>query len=240
MAPARVLIIEDDAGAAEAVALKSAASGYEVTVAPNGSQGLKAFNDTSPDIVILDLMLPDMDGTDVCRQIRAQSGTPVIMLTARAEEASKIVGLEIGADDYVTKPFSPKELISRIKAVLRRSGATPPAPRVASAIYQAAGLSLDLERHEVLCDGDPVRLTPTEYKLLALLIRNAGQVVSRETIIKELWGYEGFSDNLIEIHIGNLRRKIEAQPRRPRRLITVRAFGYKLLNEDMIPSAAAV
>jgi DNA-binding response OmpR family regulator len=229
MTKPRILIIEDDAPTAEAITAKITHAGFEPIIARTGEEGWRTFQEGTPDLIILDLMLPDTDGTDLCRRIRQTSQVPIIMVTARAEETARIVGLELGADDYVTKPFSPKELVSRVKSVLRRTShaLAPQFPEVR--VYQGGGLVLDEDRHEVLCDGEPIRLTPIEYKMLRLLLRNAGVVVSRETIIQEIWGYDGFSDNLVEIHIGNLRRKIEADPRQPKRLATVRAFGYKIM-----------
>jgi DNA-binding response OmpR family regulator len=231
MAAETILIIEDDPAAADAVATKVSAAGFAVIVARTGAAGMAAYQRETPSLVVLDLMLPDADGGDLCRVIRQTSDVPIIMLTARAEEASRIVGLEIGADDYVTKPFSPKELLARIKAVLRRSGRAEAIAVQDGRIHQAAGLVLDETRHEVFLHGNSLRLTPTEYKLLTLLMRNAGHVVLRTALVEHVWGYDGFSDNLVEIHIGNLRRKIEDDPRRPRRLVTVRAFGYKIVSD---------
>lgn len=221
-----ILIIEDDPGTAEAIVEKITSAGFRAIIKYTGAEGIMAFRDQAPDLIVLDLMLPDVDGIDICRAIRQESATPIIMLTAKAEEVDRIVGLEIGADDYMTKPFSPKELVSRIKAVLRRTTVRPVVND--ATLFRAAGIELDDARHEVTVDGKPVNLTPTQYKLLALLMRNAGQVVSRDTLTTELWGYEGFSTNLLEVHIGHLRRKIEDNPRKPRRLITVRSFGYKI------------
>ena len=221
------LIIEDDLGAAEAVAEKVALAGFNSVVAHTAAEGLAAFRTEQPALIVLDLMLPDGDGLDVCREIRREAATPVIMLTAKTEEVDRIIGLEIGADDYVLKPFSPKELVSRIRAVLRRLGAAD--EEAEEAIYEASGILFDERRHEVSLNGEALELTPIEYKLLLILIKNAGQVVQRQQLTETVWGYEGYSPNLLEIHIGNLRRKIEDQPRHPRRLITVRSFGYKLM-----------
>lgn len=221
-----ILIIEDDPGTAEAVAEKVTSAGYEPVVAHTAADGLAAFEALKPTLIVLDLMLPDGDGLDICRAIRRSSTVPLIMLTAKTEEVDRIIGLEIGADDYVLKPFSPKELISRIRAVLRRLGNV--ALNDAGAVYEAAGIVLNELRHEVTLNGQPLQLTPIEYKLMVVLMKNAGQVVERQVLTEAVWGYEGYSPNLLEIHIGNLRRKIEEHPRHPRRLITVRAFGYKL------------
>ena len=226
MGAEKILVIEDDVGTAEAVLAKLNSAGFTCIVKHTQAEGLEAFREQEPDLVVLDLILPDGDGLDACRTLRQESQIPIVLLTARGEEADRIIGLESGADDYVTKPFSPKELISRIRAVLRRSTQQPADAQ--QHIYRAAGISLDESRHEISVDGQLVKFTPTEYRILAILLRSAGQVVSRDVLTKMIWGYEGFSSNLLEIHVGNIRRKIEANPRKPRRLITVRSFGYKL------------
>jgi DNA-binding response OmpR family regulator len=233
MAAEKILIIEDDPAASEAVATKMSAAGFRVVVARTGAAGLAAYELETPNLVVLDLMLPDADGVELCRVIRQTSDIPIIMLTARAEEAARIVGLEVGADDYVTKPFSPKELLARIRAVLRRTGRREAPPSSGTKVHQAADIVLDEARYEVFLQGRSLRLTPTEYKLLTLLMRNAGHVVPRLALVEHVWGYDGFSYNLVEIHIGNLRRKIEDDPRHPRRLITVRAFGYKIVTDTL-------
>jgi len=243
MPPKKILIIEDDADVAEAVYEKLTTAGYRALVAHTATAGLEVFAKEGPDLVVLDLRLPDMDGLDVCRAIREhgteggdpQFKTPVIMLTARAEESDRVIGLEIGADDYVPKPFSPKELECRIKAVLRRTGPRPREPE--RGIWRAAGIELDEGRHRVLLltetspEGEEVKLTAIEYQILAVLMRKAGQVVSKEQLLDMVWGYDGFSANLLQIHIGHIRTKIEENPRRPRRLLTVRSFGYKIAEE---------
>lgn len=223
--------------AAEALTEKINNSGFSALVKSTGMDGMVAFRQYQPALVVLDLQLPDMDGLDICRMIRQETMvTPIIILTARAEEADRIVGLELGADDYVSKPFSPKEVLSRIRSILRRVSAreiTLPALQAEPLIYQASGITLDDARHEVLLEGRSVRLSPTEYKLLSMLMRQAGNVVSREKLVDELWGYDGFSANLLEIHVGKLRRKLEDNPRRPRRILTVRSFGYKVASDSM-------
>jgi len=228
MATQKILIIEDDIGAADAVFEKVKSAGFEAMIENTGAAGIATFQAETPDLIVLDLMLPDMDGIDICREIRRNSAVPIIMLTAKADEVDRIIGLEIGADDYVVKPFSPKELVSRIKAVLRRVGERP--EQSGAAMHRAAGIELDERRHEVKLDGKTLQVTPIEYKILLLLMRHAGQVVPRKTLTESIWGYEGYSPNLLEIHIGNLRRKIEDHPRHPTRLITVRAFGYKIVD----------
>lgn len=224
---AHILIIEDDAGTAEAVMEKVTYAGFSGTVRHTGAEGLVAFREHTPDLVVLDLNLPDADGVDICRAIGHESQVPVIMLTARAEEVDRVIGLETGADDYVTKPFSPKELVSRIRAILRRTSVKSERSGQRT-VHRAAGIELDEARHEVTVDGRPIKLTPTEYRILLLLLQNAGHVVSRETLTESVWSYDGFSPNLLEIHIGNIRRKLEDNPRRPQRLVTIRSFGYKI------------
>lgn len=223
--------------AAEALTEKINNSGFSALVKSTGMDGMVAFRQYQPVLVVLDLQLPDMDGLDICRMIRQETMvTPIIILTARAEEADRIVGLELGADDYVSKPFSPKEVLSRIRSILRRVSAREialPALQAEPLIYQASGITLDDARHEVLLEGRSIRLSPTEYKLLSMLMRQAGNVVSREKLVDELWGYDGFSANLLEIHVGKLRRKLEDNPRRPRRILTVRSFGYKVASDSM-------
>lgn len=230
MSDQRILIIEDDAGAADAVAEKVRLAGYQTHVENTGMGGLAAFEGLEPSLIVLDLTLPDMDGVEICRAIRTKSWVPIIMLTAKAEEVDRIIGLEMGADDYVTKPFSPKELISRIRAVLRRTEESA-IPTPGETNHSAAGIELNERRHEVTVNGKQVQLTPIEFKLLLALMRHAGQVMSHEWLTERVWGYEGYSSNLLEIHIGNLRKKIEDDPRHPRRLITVRGYGYKIMRE---------
>lgn len=239
----KILIIEDDADVAEAVYEKLTTAGYRVLIAYTGNTGLEMYAREKPDLVVLDLRLPDVDGLDVCRALRkADPGgevsafpTPIIMLTARAEESDRIIGLEIGADDYVPKPFSPKELECRVKAVLRRAGPRPKSPE--RKVWRAAGIELDEGRHSVRLrtkrcpEGEEVKLTAIEYQILSALMRKAGQVVSKQELLDLVWGYDGFSPNLLQIHIGHIRAKIEENPRRPRRLLTVRSFGYKIADE---------
>jgi len=225
----RILIIEDDTGTAEALQAKINAAGYQALVRHTAQEGWQAFCQENPTLVVLDIKLPDGDGLAICQQIRRESRTPIIMLTAMAKESDRIVGLEQGADDYVVKPFSPKEVISRIKAILRRvEGPSHAVLEPDAAQYSAGGIDLNVARCEVRVDGSPVRLSPTEFKILARLMQDAGRVVSRVDLVQTIWGYDGFSANLLEIHVGKIRRKIEVDPRRPRRLVTVRAFGYKI------------
>jgi DNA-binding response OmpR family regulator len=231
-----ILIIEDDPPTAEAIHEKLSASGYHPLVAHTGEDGLRSFYDHEPDLVILDLMLPDADGADICRAIRRTATTPIVMLTAKVEEVDRIVGLEIGADDYIPKPFSTKELVARVRAVLRRSERSMSPPSV---IRSAAGIVVDEGRREVSVEGDVVHLTPTQYNILSLLMKHAGEAVSRDVLVAALWGHDDLSANLLEIHIGHLRRKIELNHRRPQRLLTVRSFGYRIAGDDYQKTAGA-
>lgn len=222
---ATVLVIEDHVATAEAVQEKVASVGFHVVVAHTAAAGLAAFREQNPDVIVLDIMLPDGDGRDLCRTIRQSSRVPIIMLTAKVDEVDRIVGLEVGADDYVIKPFSAKELLARIRAVMRRSRGVQ---KEVETTYRAAGIELNEARREVRVDGEPVHLTPIQYNLLWVLMRHAGELVSRRTLIETLWDKKTHSSNLLEVHIGKLRRKIEQDPRKPQRLVTVRTFGYKI------------
>ena len=236
-----ILIIEDDPVVAEAVVEKLTSSNFHVITKTTGAEGLACFREDDPDLIVLDLMLPDMDGLDVFRRIREletnqwpwASRAGVIILTAKAEESDRIIGLEIGADDYVAKPFSPKELLARIKAVLRRI-AVPTVAAPEETIIRAAGLELDTARHSIRLRTDPygegelVDLTAIEYNILATLMHHAGTLVTKSRLLEAVWGYEGFSPNLLQIHISHIRVKIEDNPRQPKRLLTVHSFGYKI------------
>jgi DNA-binding response OmpR family regulator len=238
--PTTILIIEDDPAVAEALVEKLSAANFNVIAKATGAEGLASFRADDPDLIVLDLMLPDMDGLDVFRRIREletnqrpwASRTGVVILTAKAEESDRVVGLEIGADDYVAKPFSPKELLARVKAVLRRTAGRTAAPE--EAVIRVAGLELDTARHRIVLrpdlegEGKLVDLTAIEYNILATLMRHAGTLVTKSRLLEAVWGYEGFSPNLLQIHISHIRAKIEDNPRQPRRLLTVRSFGYRI------------
>lgn len=204
-------------------------SGFDVLSAGDGPGALDLARRARPDLVVLDLMLPGMDGLDVCRELRRTSAVPVIMLTARAEEADQLIGLELGADDYITKPFSPRALVARVRAVLRRAQGQVGPPGV----LRAAGLEIDEARHRVSRNGEPVELTPNEFKLLALLARHAGQILSREQMLEEIHGaaYPGY-DRSVDSHIKNLRRKLEPDPSNPRYIETVYGLGYRLVEAE--------
>jgi DNA-binding response OmpR family regulator len=224
-----VLVVDDDPGVLDVVAFTLRREGFDVDEERDGPRALAAARARHYDIVILDVMLPDLSGTDVCRALRAESDVPIVMLTARDAERDRVLGLELGADDYVTKPFSSAELLSRVRAILRRRELDGASSR-AAAVRHLGGLHLDLGRHQVTVDGDPVRLTLSEYKVLALLAEQPDSVVSRRELMQHLWASEHVGDeHACEVHISNLRRKIERDPSHPQRLLTVRGLGYKLV-----------
>ena len=220
----KILVVDDERKIVDIVKAYLEKEGFKVAVAYDGKAALDMAKSQAPDLIVLDLMLPEISGWDVCRTLRAESNVPIIMLTARDEDTDKIVGLELGADDYVTKPFNPKELVSRVKAVLRRAeGAV-----VKKKIIEFADLSMDLERHEVRRGDRLVELTPTEFELLRVLAESPGRVYSRMQLLDKVQGdaYEGY-ERTIDSHIKNLRRKVEADPDQPRYVLTVRGIGYK-------------
>jgi DNA-binding response OmpR family regulator len=222
-----VLIVEDDPNLQRTLAYNLSREGYRALTAGDGAAGLELARREKPDLVVLDLMLPVMSGFEVCRILRQEMNVPIIMLTARADETDKVVGLEMGADDYVTKPFGMREFIARIHALLRRASARETA--AATELIKFGEVELDLSRHRVTRDGAPLEFTPKEYDLLAFLARNKSFVFSREQLLEKVWGYEYAGDTrTVDVHIRWLRQKIEADPHRPRHLITVRGTGYKL------------
>jgi two-component system response regulator RegX3 len=222
----RLLLVEDEAAIAEGLAITLDAEGYQVDWVSTGTEALEAVDRTRPDLVLLDLMLPGMSGTEVCRTIRTTSDVPIIMVTARDEEIDRVVGLELGADDYLTKPFSTRELVARIRAVLRRA---PTADMFdADAPAEAAGVRVDRVRHEVHVEGDLVELPPKEFDLVAELVENAGRVLSRSHLIREVWGIDYVGDTkTLDVHIRRLRTRIEQDPQDPHRIQTVRGVGYR-------------
>ena len=224
----RILIIEDEPKIAKLARDYLEKSGYSVQTAANGTDGLAAARSEPPDLVVLDLNLPGMDGLDVCRTLRKSSDVPIIMLTARADETDKLIGLEIGADDYITKPFSPRELVARVRVVLRRvSGEAHSGP-----VLRGADIEIDTLAHEVQRNGELIELSRTEFNLLSTLIEHAGQTLSREQLLRHIHGYahSGY-DRSIDAHIKNLRRKVEPDPGEPRYILTVFGIGYKF-NEN--------
>ncbi|HEY7176082.1 MAG TPA: response regulator transcription factor [Micromonosporaceae bacterium] len=222
----RVLVVEDEDSFSDALSYMLRKEGFEVSVAVTGPQALTEFDRTGADIVLLDLNLPEMSGTDVCRNLRTRSHVPIIMVTARDAEIDKVVGLEIGADDYVTKPYSPRELVARIRAVLRRNAAE--VVEAAAPTLSAGPVRMDVERHVVSVGGETVPLPLKEFELLELLLRNAGRVLTRGQLIDRVWGADYVGDTkTLDVHVKRLRSKIEPEPSAPRYLITVRGLGYK-------------
>jgi len=223
----QILLIEDEEGFGEALEYQLQREGFEVSRYTDGSVGLERFKTAGADLVLLDLMLPGMGGEDICKEIRRASSVPIIMLTARDTEIDKVLGLELGADDYVTKPFSSRELLARIKAVLRRSSNESTG---ADGILEGGGVRLDPDRFEVTVRGDQVHLPRKEFELLELLMENAGRVLTRETLIDRIWGPDYFGDTrTLDVHIKRLRAKCEEDPHTPTHLVTIRGLGYKFV-----------
>jgi len=222
----RVLIVEDEESLADPLAYLLRKEGFETTVVTDGPSALAEFDRVGADIVLLDLMLPGMSGTDVCKQLRTRSGVPVIMVTARDSEIDKVVGLELGADDYVTKPYSARELIARIRAVLRRGSDAEDASDI---VLEAGPVRMDIERHVVKVEGERIAMPLKEFDLLEFLMRNKGRVLTRGQLIDRVWGADYVGDTkTLDVHVKRLRSKIEADPANPVRLVTVRGLGYKL------------
>ena len=223
----RVLVVEDEESFSDALSYMLRREGYDVAVADDGPAALDEFDRNGADLVLLDLMLPGLSGTEVCRTLRQRSNVPVIMLTARDSEIDKVVGLELGADDYVTKPFSSRELVARIRAVLRRRGGDAPEESAAAAL-EAGPVRMDVERHVVTVDGGTVPMPLKEFDLLELLLRNAGRVLTRGQLIDRVWGSDYVGDTkTLDVHVKRLRAKIEPDPSNPQHLVTVRGLGYK-------------
>jgi len=226
-----VLIVEDDRNTAALVATYLEREGFSTVVVHDGGEALQAADDCNPVFVILDVMLPNVDGWEICGVLRKSSDVPVLMLTAREEEVDRVAGLAMGADDYVVKPFSPRELVERVKAILRRSRPVSPA---AAAILSFAGLELDPEKHRVTRDGKLVPLTTWEYKLLYALMSSPGKAFSREELLSQCYqNSEAVIDRVIDVHIGKLRQKIEDDPSRPCFILTVRGHGYSFSDENL-------
>jgi two-component system, OmpR family, response regulator RegX3 len=222
-----VLIVEDEESLADPLAFLLRKEGFEATVVTDGPSALAEFDRAGADIVLLDLMLPGMSGTDVCKQLRSRSSVPVIMVTARDSEIDKVVGLELGADDYVTKPYSARELIARIRAVLRRRGDDD--SEIADGVLESGPVRMDVERHVVSVNGELITLPLKEFDLLEYLMRNSGRVLTRGQLIDRVWGADYVGDTkTLDVHVKRLRSKIEADPANPIHLVTVRGLGYKL------------
>ncbi len=224
----RVLVVEDEESFVEALTLGLRREGFHVDVARDGAEALDVIDDVRPDVVLLDLMLPKVAGLDVCRQIRARSPVPIIMVTARDSEVDAVVGLEVGADDYVTKPYRLRELVARMRAVLRRAGDGLDDGRRSGEAVEVGDVRLDPERHEVVVRGAEVALPLREFELLQLLLSNAGRVLTRDTLIDRIWGADYVGDTkTLDVHIKRLRSRIEDDPSQPTRITTIRGLGYR-------------
>jgi two-component system, OmpR family, response regulator MtrA len=218
----RVLVVDDDPALAEMLGIVLRTEGFEPSFVADGDRALAAFRSTKPDLVLLDLMLPGTDGVDVCRQIRAESGTPIVMLTARGDTVDVVLGLEVGADDYIVKPFKPKELVARMCARLRRNDGA------GAEVLHIGDVTIDVAGHVVSRNDEPIGLTPLEFDLLAALARRPGQVFTREQLLEQVWGYRHAPDTrLVNVHVQRLRAKVERDPERPELVLTVRGVGYK-------------
>jgi two-component system response regulator RegX3 len=224
-----VLVVEDEDSFIDALTVGLAREGFRVQVARDGAQALELFDAVRPDIVLLDVMLPKVSGIDVCRAIRAKSKVPIIMVTAKASEIDTVVGLEVGADDYVSKPYRLRELVARMRAVLRRSpGMVDVDDEASDDVLEVGDVTLDPSRHEVVIRGDDVSLPLKEFELLHLLLENAGRVLSRDLLIDRVWGHDYVGDTkTLDVHVKRLRAKVEADPANPSRIVTIRGLGYK-------------
>jgi len=224
----KILVVEDEASFSEALAYVLGKEGFEVTVADTGDGAIAAFDKGGADLVLLDLMLPGLSGTEVCKQLRSRTDVPIIMLTAKDTEVDKVVGLELGADDYVTKPYSKAELVARIRAVLRRQGDNSNTP---DGVITAGPVRIDVERHQVNINDQLVSLPLKEFELLEFLVRNSGRVLTRSQLIDRVWGSDYFGDTkTLDVHVKRLRAKIEKDPANPTFIQTIRGLGYKFEN----------
>ncbi|MCX6377993.1 MAG: response regulator transcription factor [Armatimonadetes bacterium] len=225
----KILVVDDEQPIVEAISYNLKKEGYTVQVAYDAEQCLNTVREDCPDLIILDVMLPSASGFDVCRLLRKQGNIPIIMLTARADETDKVVGLELGADDYVTKPFSMRELLARVKSVLRRTGSNEEINASVERL-QSGNLTIDMARHEVKLGDDVVGLSPKEFELLRFLASNPGLVFSRQTLLDRVWGAEAYvEERTVDVHIRWLREKVEVAPSQPARILTVRGIGYKFI-----------
>jgi two-component system response regulator RegX3 len=221
----RILIVEDEPSLSEPLAYLLTREGYETTVVADGAAALTTFDQTGADLVLLDLMLPGLPGTEVCRELRQRSSVPIIMLTAKDSEVDIVVGLELGADDYVTKPYSTRELLARIRAVLRRQSDDGD---LDDSVLTAGPVRMDVDKHQVTVDGREIAMPLKEFELLELLLRNAGRVLTRGQLIDRVWGADYFGDTkTLDVHVKRIRSKIEPDPSNPRMLVTVRGLGYR-------------
>lgn len=224
--PEKILVVDDEQSILELIKFNLEKEDWQVVTATDGDEAIQVFNRERPDLVLLDIMMPLKDGWAVCRELREVSAVPIIMLTAKEAEADKIKGLEMGADDYVTKPFSPKELVARVRAALRRASHAGPG---SEHVVTLDGLRIDIDRHMVTLDGEPMVLTPKEFDLLLLLVRNKGRVLSRDMLLETVWGYDyGGETRTVDVHIRRLRQKMNEDPSQPRYIHTVHGVGYKV------------
>jgi DNA-binding response OmpR family regulator len=232
VARSRVLVVEDDRTMADVVKYNLAKEGYDVSIACDGAQALELARSTSPDLVLLDIMLPVLDGLEVCRILRQEMTVPIIMMTAKTEEIDRIVGLEVGADDYVMKPFSMRELVARVRAILRRTRMIRQEVEISKEMPRArvksGDLEIDFSSHQVFYKRASIDLSPKEFDLLGYLVANRGIAFTRDQLLEKVWGYNYVGDTrTVDVHVGTLRRKIEDNPSQPKRLLTVRGIGYK-------------
>ena len=226
--PNTVLVVEDEENLLTALTYNLEREGYTVLTAEDGQAALELARRHTPDLIILDVMLPELDGFEVCRILRRESEVPILMLTAKGEEIDRVVGLELGADDYVTKPFSTRELMVRVRNMLRRTSMISAATHDAPNVLAAGDLVIDLVSHTVRRDGEPIYCRPREFDLLSLLMANKGRALSRDEILDRLWGHDYIGDTrTVDVHVRWLREKIEPEPASPRRIVTVRGFGYR-------------
>lgn len=224
----RVLLVEDEDSFVDALTVGLEREGFELVVAKDGAEALDRFDQVDPDLVLLDLMLPKVSGLDVCREIRARSEVPIIMVTAKSSEVDTVVGLEVGADDYVTKPYRLRELVARMRAVMRRRVLVGVPADDVDDVVEVGDISLDHDRHEVRIRGDQVQLPLKEFELLAVLMENAGRVMTRDRLIDRVWGHDYVGDTkTLDVHVKRLRAKVEEDPASPRRIVTIRGLGYK-------------
>jgi DNA-binding response OmpR family regulator len=229
MTVAKILIVEDDQNLLATLKYNLLKESYDVITAADGAQAIETARSEKPELIVLDVMLPKLSGFEVCRILRKEMTVPILMLTAKTEEVDKIVGLEIGADDYMTKPFSMRELLARVRAMLRRADMSKPQPASEQKCLRISDLKIDIGRHQASYKGSPLDLTPKEYDLLVFFVRNKGLVFSREQLLDKVWGYDYVGDSrTVDVHIRWLRRKIETDPARPKNILTVRGAGYKL------------
>ena len=228
----RILIVEDEASLADSIRYNLEREGYEVDVVLDGRDAVRSARRTPPDLVLLDLMLPEMPGLDVCRALRAESNVPIIIVTAKDAETDRVAGLEVGADDYVTKPFSMRELIARVSANLRRAAMSVACDDSTEDVLEGGPLRLDIARHEAMVRGKAVEFRPKEFDLLSTFLRRTGRLLTREFLIEEVWGPGYYGDmKTLDVHIRRIRKKIEEDPNRPAHLVTVRGLGYKFVDD---------